>query len=796
MAKKLKKSVVLGFFKEESTERINILNNDLLKLEKDPNDSESFDEILREVHGLKGAARMVGLTKIIELTHEFETLFNVVKEGSLSLSREIIDIGFDVFDSIDDIVDAKLSDNDMKTDPDAILEKIESLLKGKALPEASKLEKPRKPKSVKRGKKTSSKKSPSQAAKPKPSRKSGRKTLKPEKSITLPSEEDPVQVEEISSDEPTPAQPEKKTQAQETLAKKLKHESIRVNIRKIDDLINIMGEVVVNQMLSDTRKGDIKNIQLLTESISSNYKFLLDEYSEQLDTPIVIQLLDNIKNLKLLIASLYKEYNENTSKMALITTELQEGILKIRMLPASTLFDTFPRTIRDIGRSQGKEIEFIIKGAETEVDTNMLEELKDPLIHLLRNSIDHGIELPEKRSELGKPKIGTIILEVYRKGDSIFISVKDDGKGIDPNELKASALRKGIIFAEEAKELTDEEAFNLIFEMGFSTREQVSDISGRGVGMDVVRKTVQNTLKGEIIIHSVPGAGSEFLLKLPLTLTIIWALLVEVSGRVLALPVNAVEQIISFNSTEIVYIKNMEALIIRDEIIPYVRLSEVLKLEKSTTDSGKLFGMILKLGTDRMVFQIDRVLDELQIVIKTLDEPLKGTKTIAGVTILGTGEIVPVLNVPDLISITKKRPHHRQHVIKKDRKQVHHQINILVAEDSFTARQLEQSILEGAGFKVDLSVNGLEAWNKLQRGIYDLVITDIEMPEMDGFELTKKIKSTKETSKIPVIIVTTWDKPEFKTKGLEAGADKYILKSSFNQETLLNTIKYLIEKQD
>ncbi len=793
MAKKLKKSVVLGFFKEESTERINILNNDLLRLEKDHHDTESFDEILREVHGLKGAARMVGLTKIVELTHEFETLFNVVKEGSIVLSREIIDIGFDVFDSIDDIVNSKLSDTDMKTDPDSILGKIESLLKGKSIPTSRKLEKKESSKKVK---KTSAKKSSPKKSNPSSPVKSKKKSVKPEKATPPPLEDEPVNEDPISSDEPTSIQSDQKTSLQQTLAKKLKHESIRVNIRKIDDLINIMGEVVVNQMLSDTRKGDIKNIQVLADTINNNSKTLLNEYSELLDSPAAIQLLDSIKNLKILIASLYKEYNENTSKMALITTELQEGILKIRMLPASTLFDTFPRTIRDIGRVQGKEIEFIIRGAETEVDTNMLEELKDPLVHLLRNSIDHGIELPEKRTELGKPKIGTIILETYRKGDSIFISVKDDGKGIDPNELKASALRKGIIFAEEAKEMTDEEAFNLIFEMGFSTRDQVSDISGRGVGMDVVRKVVQNTLKGEIIIHSVPGAGSEFLLKLPLTLTIIWALLVEVSGRILALPVTAVEQIIGFNSSEIVYIKNMEAVIIRDEIIPYVRLSEVLKLEKTGTESKKLFGMILKLGTDRMVFQIDKVLDELQIVIKTLDEPLKGTKTIAGVTILGTGEIVPVLNVPDLISITKKKPHHRQHIIKKSRKHIEHQINILVAEDSFTTRQLEQSILEGAGFKVDLSVNGLEAWNKLKRGTYDLVITDIEMPEMDGFELTKKIKSTKETSRIPVIIVTTWDKPEFKTKGLEAGADKYILKSSFNQETLLNTIKYLIEKQD
>ncbi|HDS09429.1 MAG TPA: hybrid sensor histidine kinase/response regulator, partial [Firmicutes bacterium] len=266
--------------------------------------------------------------------------------------------------------------------------------------------------------------------------------------------------------------------------------------------------------------------------------------------------------------------------------------------------------------------------------------------------------------------------------------------------------------------------------------------------------------------------------------------------------VNAVEQIIDFNEREIVYIKNMEALIIRDEIIPFARLSEILQLGKPTLGEKKLYGMILRLGTDRMVFQIEEVLDELQIVIKTLDEPLKGTKTLAGVTILGTGEIVPVLNIPDLIDIAKRKPQSpvrefkREKEKERERKKAVREISILVVEDSFTTRQLEKSILEGAGYIVDLAVNGLEAWNKIKQFRYDLVITDIEMPEMDGFELTRHIKSEEETSKIPVIIVTTWDKPEFKTKGLEAGADKYILKSSFNQETLLNTIRYLIEKQE
>ncbi|MDD3627939.1 MAG: hybrid sensor histidine kinase/response regulator, partial [bacterium] len=795
--------------------RINILNNDLLNLEKSPGDTESLDEILREVHGLKGAARMVGLVKVVELTHEFETLYSLVREGSIKLTRDIVNLGFDVFDSINDIVDSEMQEQDLKTDPDSILQKIAELLKGKEIPHARKQEKP-----VQKKTEVSEKEEKQEAVKPKKkkSSKKEKEVIKePEEDLQPESKKTPADTKKASEPEkiiktPVAAAPLKKEIEQSSVSepksedkkssdtKKLQQESIRVNIRKIDDLINIMGEVVVNQMLSETRRTDIKNIQLLAEGIFSGYKFLIDEYSSSINSPVKQQIFENIKKLTGIAGGLYKEYNENTSKMALITSELQEGILKIRMLPASTLFDTFPRTVRDIGISQGKETEFIIRGADTEVDTNMLEELKDPLIHLLRNAIDHGIETSEEREELGKPRTGTIILEIFRKGDSIFISIKDDGRGIDPEKLKEAALKKGIIYPEEAKEMTTEEALNLIFEMGFSTREQVSDISGRGVGMDVVKKKVQNILKGEVIIHSVPGAGTEFLLKLPLTLTIIWALLIKCADRPFALPVNAVEQIIDFHEREIVYIKNMEALIIRDEIVPFVRLSEILRLGKPSLGDKKLYGMILKLGTDRMVFQIEEVLDELQIVIKTLDEPLKGTKTIAGVTILGTGEIVPVLNVPDLIDIAKKKPQATIKGIKrekeKEKKRVAKDITILVVEDSFTTRQLEKSILEGAGYKVDLAVNGMEAWNKLKQSHYDLVITDIEMPEMDGFDLTKRIKSEEETSRIPVIIVTTWDKPEFKTKGLEAGADKYILKSSFNQETLLNTIRYLIEKQE
>lgn len=469
--------------------------------------------------------------------------------------------------------------------------------------------------------------------------------------------------------------------------------------------------------------------------------------------------------------------------------------MELRMLPVSTVFNTFPRAMRDLARQYKKDVELFIEGGDTELDKKVLEEINDPLVHIMRNAVDHGIEPAAERVAAGKPAKGTIKLSARQEGDHIVIEVSDDGAGIDPARVKAAAIRKGYLTESEAKSMSDREARYLIFEKGFSTAAIITEISGRGVGMDVVREFVVERLKGSLDVDSELGQGTRFRLTIPLTLAIIRALLLRVSGQTFALPTASVEETARVEPSEIIKVEGHEVIRRQRRTIPLVPLRDVLGLDAIENDAegGKIPVATLAFSGHRLGLIVDAFVGEQQIVIKTLGTHLKRVDNVAGVTILGAGEVVPILNVPDLMTSGRQLTGARMRRTGQVKEKQAGPSKILICEDSFTTRELERSIFEAAGYDVETATDGAMGLARLREGLNpDAVVTDVQMPNMTGFELTKAIKSDETLAHIPVIIVTSLERDEEKAEGINAGADAYITKSVFNQDTLLETVERLI----
>jgi two-component system chemotaxis sensor kinase CheA len=464
--------------------------------------------------------------------------------------------------------------------------------------------------------------------------------------------------------------------------------------------------------------------------------------------------------------------------------------MQLRMLPVSTIFSTFPRAVHDLARDFGKEVELIIEGADTELDKKVLEEINDPLIHIMRNAMDHGIESPEARVEAGKPRVGTIRMAARQEGDHIVIEVSDDGAGIDPDRVRMAAVRKGYISENEAVAMSDREATYLIFESGFSTAQIITEISGRGVGMDVVRQFVVERLKGSLDVHSELGKGSTFRLTIPLTLAIIRALLMRVGDRTFAIPTASIEETLRVAPQEVLKAEGHQVIRRQRRTVPLVRLGDILGVEH-VPSGGKIPIATIGFSGHRMGFIVDSFVGEQQIVIKTLGSHLKRVENVAGVTVLGAGEVVVILNVPDLMDNARSRSGLRVREGRVEKRKGPKRI--LICEDSFTTRELERSIFEAAGYDVEVAMDGAQGLAKLRQGLKaDAVVTDVQMPNMTGFELTKAIKTDTALMHTPVIIVTSLERDEEKSEGIDAGADAYITKSVFNQDTLLETVERLI----
>jgi two-component system chemotaxis sensor kinase CheA len=473
--------------------------------------------------------------------------------------------------------------------------------------------------------------------------------------------------------------------------------------------------------------------------------------------------------------------------------------MQARMLPVAAVFDAFPRLVRDLARDSGKEIALQLLGADTELDRKVLEAIKDPLIHLLRNAVDHGIEPPDARERAGKPRQGTIAVRAFQKGNRILVEVADDGAGINRDRVRQAALKAGLIGADEAETLADERVLRLIFEAGLSTSPIVTGLSGRGVGMGVVRQNVE-ALHGQAAVDSTPGRGTTITLALPLTMATMQQVLVQAGDQTYGIPVSAVERIQRIDPKDIGRVAGRQAIAFNGEPIALARLADVLEQPAAGQPdeidaSPRVLAVILNALGQRAAFQVDAVLGQQEMVVNSLGRQLARVRNVAGATILGSGQVVLILNPADLLKSVWAMPDRPDTTPpparRPDRRS--RQATILVVDDSLSLRTLERNILEAAGYTVMVAGDGLEALRLLNsKSRCDLIVSDVMMPHMTGLELTAAVRQQPALKHIPVVLVTSLGSREDMERGIEVGADAYLVKDSFEQSDLLGTIEQLI----
>jgi len=783
---------LIGIFKAETEEHLTKLDNGLVELEKQPNNVALARDLNREVHTLKGAARVFGFCEIQDIAHRIEDIFEEVAGKRAVFSPFIAKSIFKGLDAIRIILEKILQEKEIDVDTSCICRELEESLSGT------------------RGIRTPVKQERRDEAEEKAleTYELGIRTEGEGENERGHHREDEAvetqpQAEQGKKHGDRRRQDEPVTRMSEPVAPYLSghtEEYIRVPLSKVDKLLYLVGEVVINKMMFSTVSLQAKRLSKLSKEMQKSVLGLSEAMGKRFSfqdgevTKWLSQCESQIQKLGEHALKLYDQVSTETFHFDPIIDELQAKIKEIKMLPLSTIFEGFPRMVRDIASRQGKEVNLVISGGVTELDKKVLEGIKVSLIHILRNCVDHGIEKPEVRIALDKQRAGTIKVSALHEADNVVIIVEDDGRGMDIAQIKETALKKRLVPSHELEGMTDKEVLNIVFMNGFSTSPIVTDVSGRGMGLDIVRRDIAD-LKGRVILDTQKEKGTRLTLVLPLTIAIIQVLLVKVQNMTFALPILPISESVKVNMDDVSTIEGRMAVPFGEHIVPLVRLDEVLGLSPKRDEGGKqkkeiLVVMATSLGR-QVGFIVDGIVGEEELFIKSLGKHLGKVKNVSGAIIIPTGEVVVVLDVADLIAHSSLSSPavagtKGTHELKRKEKR------ILVVEDAFSTRELEKTILETHGYLVDTAVDGLDALDRMTANCYDLIVSDIEMPRMDGFELCRTLKSNEGYKDIPFVMVTALQKEDDKRRGIEVGAAAYIVKSAFEQSNLLDAIERLV----
>jgi two-component system chemotaxis sensor kinase CheA len=752
---------LLVTFKVEAQEHIQGIDSGLVELEKaSAGEARAgiLDATFRHAHSLKGAARAVNVTDIEMICQSLEGVFAALKRQEIAPSPELFDLlhrNADALGSLLGFINAGPTAS-AKPSVAGLIRSLQGVLTGKAPAQ------PREPAEA----------PPAAASSPPEAVRSGAEE-KPSGSTT-------VRVSTAKLDAVL-------LQAEELLFAKQVSAQHAVKLRTVQD-----GPSQWRKKWAKLRP----DVRLIQQSLAGR-EVRDGGTAAGPQLARIVEFLewdrDFVEALQAELTDLTEAASRDQRVVGTMVDNLLDEMKKIVMQPFSTLLDLFPRLVRELSREQGKEVELSIQGGDVEIDRRILEEMKDPLIHLVRNCLDHGIETPAERARLGKqPRARVTMIISARDGSNVELVIADDGRGIDAGKVKAAAGKLRLLSPERAESLGDKEALAFIFQAGISTTPIITDISGRGLGLAIVKEKVEK-LNGTLSVETEAARGTSFRIILPLTLARFHGVLVRVGEHLFVVPTSSVERVARVAKEDVKTVENRETISVKGQAVSLVRLQEALDLATTVAAGGQpdvLPTVVLTSANQRIAFVVDEVLQEQEVLVKTLGKQLVRVRNIAGATVLGTGEVVPILNVPDLIASAIRTSGTAIHAAavpteegEKRRK------SVLVAEDSITSRTLLKNILETAGYQVETAVDGVEALTKLRSGKFDLVVSDVDMPRMNGFALTAKIRADKKFLELPVILVTALDSREDREHGIDVGANAYIVKGSFDQSNLLEIIR-------
>jgi len=758
---------ILKSYKTESNELLLKLNQEMLQLEKKPGNMNSIENMYRHVHTLKGSSALLGFKSVKEIAHEIENIFLALKENKLEI-QSVSQILFESFDAISYIIDAWIKKQPCQETVDGVLRVLRNI--GRSETEDKKKDAPPK-EAVRESVKEADRATVKEAA-GKVAVETSREAAKEAPGEAAVREWNDS--EELSDESEDPEY--NRINEMISYAPDLK-ETVRVSPQKIDTLLNQFGEIMLTHMRFEEYRMNL--LETLNDLEGSDVVF---------NKTARACLRDFRSHLK--------KFGDEQEKADQSFKLFQRSVIELRTVPFSTIFSIYPRAVRDLSKERNKVVDLDIKGHQIEIDRKLIELVKDPIMHVLRNAIDHGIEDENVRLARGKPRNGRIEISASEQGDRIFVQIADDGGGIDSEKLLKRARDMNIISMQESRSLTQSEAVKLIFKSHLSTSDNVTDMSGRGVGMNIVNENIRKKIGGEILVDSVSGKGTKFTFILPPSLITSNILIVKSGTEMFAIPITSIEFLSYIHPNDIEYLGGRSAIHIRDMILPIEDLGVILQIkEPSPPGQSELTVVVLRYEETMVACIVDDIIGEENILVKSLEEPLKGTKALGGIAILEWGKPIAVINVIDLIEIYTKKAapiQVKEITEKKVNEQTETRKRVLLVEDSPITQDLEKRIIISMGYDVDTADDGMKALEKLETEQYDVVISDIMMPNLNGLDLCMKMKSEKRFEKIPFILVTSLDKDEDIRRGLEAGADAYILKSEFDQENLHETIERLV----
>ncbi|MCB1188963.1 MAG: hybrid sensor histidine kinase/response regulator [Leptospiraceae bacterium] len=783
---------LISEFYEESYENLTSVANQLLELENSPSSMEIINKIFRNFHTLKGGARLLNIKKMEKVCHSIENLLDLARSGKLQINSNVIDIILDGRQILSNMIDEIASKGPIHTRIVPVLNLIRSIHN----PTTNIKKEKDKPQKVEKNTNVRNEK------------KEDLNIEQTEKQINKQGEITGTDIKEISQ-KPEIPKPQNKTQKIPD-----KHSDvIRVSTEKLDTVINISSELpiarirfrdeiaVINKLFRDLKKilnraAENEPINFLNRLSRSN-EILIGEIAERLETTDIsmeklegpikrfyheinteisrteLTLAEEITLLQIAFNELKQNMTKNVENLETLTSKLQNGVMNFRMVPISSLFERFPTLVRELAKQSNKKIKMDIIGGDTELDRVMITKLVDPILHILRNSMDHGIESPEERLNIGKPEHGTIVLRAYYLGSYAVIEIKDDGRGIDTERVIAKAIQQELIPHDKASNLSQNEILELIFEPGFSTAKSVTELSGRGVGMDVVKSTIKE-MQGNIELNTIQGKGTVISLKIPLTLAVVRVLLLEVGNQQMAFPMANVDEVLSISKSDLKQVGNQIMYHLRENVIPVIHLSSILDIPHTSYVPDSIPLIILGEGSNRLGVMVDNLLGRQEIVIKNLGTLLKKVPYIMGCTILSDNRLVLILNTRELMDVSRQKLNN--HGMKLSNQNTHKDFRILIVDDSALHRQNMRAILSRSGFSVEEAENGYEALKLVAVKKYSLLCVDIVMPLMDGFELTKRLRSLPLYRNIPILLVTSNTSREDKDMGYKLGANEYFEK--------------------
>ena len=770
---------IMEDFLVEAFEMIEQLDQDLVELENNPEDLDLLNRIFRVAHTIKGSSSFLNFDILTRLTHNMEDVLNKARRDELKITPDVMDV---VLHSIDLMKALLAAIRDSGTDANSGIEiddtvsRLQAISSGGTGGESAESPAPQAAPAQSAAPSTPADSNNPLADEPeldysnmsaeeveaeierllKKRQEADKQARAAQKAGGVaPSVQAPKALDSAPAAQTTPKPTPKKAGGDEKAPAASVEQTVRVDVKRLDHLMNLIGELVLGKNRLIKIYGDV-------EERYDGEKFL-------------------------------EELNQVVASISSVTTDVQLAVMKTRMQPVGKVFNKFPRMVRDLSRELGKNIDLVITGEETELDKSIVEEIGDPLIHIIRNSCDHGIEKPEDRLALGKPETGTVTLKAYNEGNHIVIEIADDGKGLDAQMLKQKGIEKGVISEREADTMSDKEAFGIIFKPGFSTAATISNVSGRGVGMDVVKTNIEK-LNGIIDIESEKGVGTTQKLKIPLTLAIIQALLVAVQEEYYAIPLSSVIETVRVSQDEIYTVDGKSVLRLRDEVLSIVRLADIFKVDSVLENTNEVYVVVIGLAEQKMGVIVDYLVGQEEVVIKSLGYYLKGTEGIAGATVRGDGKITMIVDVAAMMEMAKEVKVNitklaEENAVAKIKNSPSDYV-VLAIDDSNTDRAIMKKCLKTLGVTVLEAANGVEGLDIVKNGDkqLDAVLVDIEMPKMDGYTFASEVRKYNKFKNLPLIAVTSRNSKTDRMRGVESGMTEYITKP-YTPEYLVNVVK-------